>query len=107
MAHRYGRCRRGHRLRSTVPHGHWKTTIFIAGLRRAGIVAPMVLDGPINGRSFQTYVERVLVPDLLPGDIVVMDNLGSHKETGRAKGNRSRWSQSAVFPALQPGLQPN
>ncbi len=65
-----------------MPHGHWKTTTFIAGLRLTGIVAPMVLDGPISGRSFLTYVERVLVPDLRPGDIVVMDNLGSHEEPG-------------------------
>lgn len=79
MARRYGRCLRGHRLRSAVPHGHWKTTTFVAGLRLTGIVAPMVLDGPINGRSFQTYVDRILVPDLRPGDIVIMDNLGSHK----------------------------
>ncbi|MBS1084620.1 transposase, partial [Gluconobacter kondonii] len=82
MARRYGRCRRGQRLRSAVPHGHWKTTTFIAGLRLTGIVAPMVLDGPINGCSFQTYVDRVLVPDLRPGDIVIMDNLGSHKGPG-------------------------
>jgi len=82
MARRHGRCRRGQRLRSAVPHGHWKTTTFIAGLRLTGIVAPMVLDGPISGRSFLTYVERVLVPDLRPGDIVVMDNLGSHKGPG-------------------------
>ena len=72
MARRYGRCRRGQRLRSAVPHGHWKTTTFVAGLRLTGIVAPMVLDGPINGRSFQTYVDRVLIPDLRPGDIVII-----------------------------------
>jgi hypothetical protein len=82
MARRYGRCRRGQRLRSAVPQGHWRTTTFVAGLRLTGIVAPMVLDGPINGRSFQTYVDRVLMPDLRPGDIVIMDNLGSHKGPG-------------------------
>lgn len=79
MARRYGRCRRGQRLRALVPHGHWKTTTFIAGLRRSGMVAPMVLDGPINRIAFEAYVDRVLVPELSPGDIVVMDNLGSHK----------------------------
>ncbi|AAW61140.1 Transposase (C-terminus missing) [Gluconobacter oxydans 621H] len=73
---------RDQKLRSAVPHGHWKTTTFIAGLRLTGIVAPMVLDSPINGRSFQTYVDRILVPDLRPGDIVIMDNLGSHKGPG-------------------------
>jgi hypothetical protein len=68
------------RLRSGVPHGHWKTTTFVAGLRLSGVAAPFVLDGPINRHAFQTYVDRVLAPDLVPGDIVVMDNLGSHKD---------------------------
>jgi transposase len=63
----------------SVPHGHWKTTTLVAGLRRDGIVAPFVLDGPINRRRFEAYVERVLVPDLRAGDIVIMDNLSSHK----------------------------
>ncbi len=79
MARRHGRCRRGERLRSGVPHGHWKTTTLVAGLRRTGMVAPMVLDGPINRNAFLTYVRQVLVPDLSPGDIVIMDNLSSHK----------------------------
>ncbi len=79
MARRHGRCRRGQRLRSPVPYGHWKTTTFIAGLRRSRMVAPMVLDGPINRIAFEAYVEQVLVPELSPGDIVVMANLGSHK----------------------------
>jgi len=79
MARRNGRCRRGERLRALVPHGHWKTTTVLAGLRRSGMVAPMVLDGPINRIAFEAYVEQVLVPELSPGDIVVMDNLGSHK----------------------------
>jgi transposase len=79
MARRYGRARRGKRLRVGVPHGHWKTTTFVAGLRLTGIVAPFVLDGSINREVFETYVESVLVPELRPGDIVVMDNLSSHK----------------------------
>jgi transposase len=79
MARRYGRCRRGERLRVGVPHGHWKTTTFVAGLRTSGIVAPFVLDGPINRLAFETYVEKVLVPELTPGDVVIMDNLSSHK----------------------------
>lgn len=82
MARRYGRCLRGQRQYSAVPQGHWETTAFIAGLRLTGIVAPMVLDGSINGRSFQVYVDRVLIPDQRPGDIVIMDNLGSHKGPG-------------------------
>ena len=79
MARRHGRCRRGERLRSGVPHGHWKTTTLVAGLRRTGMVAPMVLDGPINRDAFHAYVDQVLVPELSPGDVVVMDNLSSHK----------------------------
>ena len=79
MARRYGRAPRGQRLRVAIPHGHWKTTTFVAGLRQDGIVAPFVLDGPINRHAFEIYVERVLVPELRPGDVVVMDNLSSHK----------------------------
>ncbi|MDR6146501.1 hypothetical protein QE363_002294 [Sphingomonas sp. SORGH_AS870] len=78
MARRHGRCRRGERLRSGVPHGHWKTTL-VASLRRTGMVAPMVLDGPINRDAFVAYIHQVLVPGLSPGDIVIMDNLSSHK----------------------------
>ena len=73
MARTRGRAPRGERLRASIPHGHWKTTTFIAGLRRSGMVAPMVLDGPINGVWFQAYVDQVLVPTLSPGDIVIMD----------------------------------
>lgn len=79
MARLRGRCARGERLRSAIPHGHWKTTTFVAGLRLDGIAAPFVLDGPINRETFQAYVDQVLVPELRPGDIIVMDNLGSHK----------------------------
>ncbi len=79
MARRHVRCRRGERLRAGVPHEHWKTTTFVAGLRRTGMVAPWVLDGPMYGDAFTTYVSRVLVPELSPGDVVIMDNLSSHK----------------------------
>jgi transposase len=79
MARRYGRCARGQRLRLGVPHGHWKTTTFVAGLRLTGMAAPFVLDGPINRVAFEAYVEKVLRPELKPGDIVIMDNLSSHK----------------------------
>jgi len=79
MARRYGRCARGERLRVGIPHGHWKTTTFVAGLTTRGLIAPFVLDGPINRDAFETYVAKVLVPDLKSGDIVVMDNLSSHK----------------------------
>jgi DDE superfamily endonuclease len=79
MARRRGRAPRGERLKAGIPHGHWKTTTFVAGLRLTGIAAPMVLDGPINRDAFTAYVEQVLVPDLKQGDIVIMDNLSSHK----------------------------
>jgi transposase len=79
MTRRYGRCRRGERLRMSVPHGHWKTTTFIAGLRNSGIIAPFVIDCPVNREVFETWVAKVLVPELGPGDVVVMNNLSSHK----------------------------
>jgi transposase len=79
MARTHGRCPRGERLRMAVPHGHWKTTTLVAGLGAGGIVAPWVLEGPVNGDAFVTYVGKVLVPELKRGDIVIMDNLSSHK----------------------------
>ncbi len=82
MARTHGRAPRGECLRAPVPHGHWKTTTFAAALRNSAVVAPMVLDGPINGVAFQAYVGQVLVSELRSGDIVVMDNLGSHKGAG-------------------------
>jgi transposase len=75
----HGRCPRGERLRLGFPHGHWKTTTFVAGLTTRGMIAPFVLGGPIDRDAFETYVEKVLVPQLRPGDLVIMDNLSSHK----------------------------
>jgi hypothetical protein len=79
MTRSHGRCAKGERLRMGYPHGHRKTTTLVAGLRMTGMVAPMVLDGPINGDWFEAYVTQVLVPELRPGDVVIMDNLSSHK----------------------------
>jgi len=79
MARRYGRAPRGEQLRAAIPRGHWKTTTFVAGLRREGIVAPLVFGGPINAQVFEAYVEQFLAPALRPDDIVVIDNLSSHK----------------------------
>src|SRR5215212_6016593 len=83
MARRYGRGLRGRRLRLGVPQGRWKTITVVAGLRTSGVVAPLVLDGPINRAAFEAYfeayVEKVLVPELRPGDVVILDNLSSHK----------------------------
>jgi hypothetical protein len=77
-----GRCPRGGRLVASVPHGHWKTITLVAGLRHDGMVAPFVIDGPIDGRVFLTYVEQCLAPTLDRGDIVIMDNLPTHKVAG-------------------------
>ena len=77
-----GRCPRDERLVGSVPHGHWKTITLVAGLRQDAIVAPFVIDGPLDGRIFRTYVERCLAPTLDRGDIVFMDNLPSHKVAG-------------------------
>ena len=79
MARRHGRCERGERLRVGVPHAHWKTTTFVGALTLRGFIAPFVLDGPINRDAFETYVEKVLVPERRAGDVVIMDNLSSHK----------------------------
>ena len=97
------RCRRGERLRVGVPHGHWKTTTFVAALTTRGMVAPFVLDGPINRPAFGTYVERVLAPELRQGEVVVMDNLSS----GAVKCSRGPKRQAPVFCIFRPiaGLQ--
>lgn len=79
MTRSHGRCARGERLRIGFPHGHRKTTTLAAGLRMSGMIAPMVLEGPINGDWFEACVAQLLVPELRPGDIVIMDNLSSHK----------------------------
>jgi transposase len=80
MARLRGRAKRGERCRASIPHGHWKTTTFTAGLRLDGIAAPMLIEGPMNGPAFLAYAEQVLAPELRPGDIVVMDNLPSHRK---------------------------
>ncbi len=96
----------GMRLKAKVPHGHWQTTTFLAALRHDRIDAPWLLDGPIDGESFRTYVEKVLVPTLRPGDIVIMDNLGSHK--GRAVRHLIRSAGAKLFflPKYSPDLNP-
>ena len=106
MARRYGRAPRGQRLRMSVPHGHWKTTTFVGALRLTGMVAPMVLDGPINGRAFQAYVDQVLVPELRPGDIVVMDNLGSHKGAGVRSAIEKAGASLLYLPPYSPDFNP-
>jgi len=82
MARLCGRAPRGKRLVGKIPHGHWKTTTFVAGLRSTALTAPCVIDGPMNGNGFLAYVEQVLAPTLKPGDVVVLDNLSAHKVPG-------------------------
>jgi transposase len=106
MARRHGRCRRGERLRSGVPHGHWKTTTLVAGLRRSGMVAPWVLDGPINRDAFTVYVRQVLVPELKPGDIVVMDNLSSHKAPAIRQAIEAAGATLLFLPPYSPDFNP-
>ena len=106
MARRYGRCARGERLRVGVPHGHWKTTTFVAGLRINGIAAPFVLDGPINRIAFETYVEKVLVPELQAGDIVIMDNLSSHKGPRVREMIEGKGASLCFLPPYSPDFNP-
>ena len=106
MTRTHGRAARGQRLVARVPHGHWQTLTFLAALRHDRITAPCVFDGPINGASFLAYVTQILVPTLAPGDIVVMDNLGSHK--GRAVRAAIRKTGARLFflPPYSPDLNP-
>jgi transposase len=106
MARLRGRAPKGERLRAGIPHGHWKTTTFVAGLRLTGMVAPMVLDGPINRAAFQAYVEQVLVPGLAPGDIVVMDNLGSHKGPATRAAIEAAGARLLYLPPYSPDFNP-
>lgn len=106
MAHRHGRCRRGQRLRAGIPFGHWKTTTFTAGLRRTGMVAPWVLDGPMNADAFLTYVTRVLVPELDCGDVVIMDNLSSHKTPAVRAAIESVGATLLFLPPYSPDFNP-
>ena len=106
MARTRGRCPRGERLRSPVPHGHWETTTLVAGLRLSGIAAPSVIDGPINRDAFQAYVDQVLVPELRHGDLVVMDNLASHKDPAVRNPLRRRARGSCFSHPTAPTSNP-
>jgi len=106
MARLRGRAKKGERCRAHVPHGHWKTTTFTAGLRLDGLSAPMVLDGPMNGEAFLAYIEQVLVPELASGDVVVMDNLPAHKVTGVRKAIERAGAQLLYLPPYSPDFNP-
>lgn len=106
MAPLRGWALRGERVNAKVPHGHWQTMTFVAALRHNRIEAPWVLDGPINGDAFRTYVEAVLVPTLRPRDIVVMDHLGSHKGKAVRQAIRSAGAKQFFLPKYSPDLNP-
>ena len=97
---------RGRRLKGYAPYGHWKTLTFIAALRHDRIDAPWVIDGPINGEIFLLYVEKVLAPTLGEGDVVVMDNLGSHKGKAARAAIRARGAHLIFLPPYSPDLNP-
>jgi transposase len=106
MARLRGRCPKGERLFAGIPHGHWRTTTFVAGLRPGGLDAPMVIDGPMNGEAFFAYVEQVLVPTLRPGDIVVMDNLGCHKSANVRHAIEAAGAELRFLPPYSPDFNP-
>jgi transposase len=106
MARRYGRAPVGERLVSAVPHGHWKTTTFLAALRVGGLGCPLAIDGAVNGDVFVAYVEQHLVPALRPGDVVVMDNLSSHKRAGVRAAIEGAGCRLLYLPPYSPDLNP-
>ncbi len=106
MARLRGRAPRGERCRAALPHGHWKTTTFAAGLRLSGMAAPMLLNGPMNGVAFKAYVEQVLVPERSQGDIVVMDNLPAHKVTGIRQAIEAAGATLFYLPPYSPDFNP-
>ena len=106
MIRRYGRAPKGVRLVDAAPFGHWKTTTFVAGLRQSGIIAPLVLDGPMTGAAFRAYVEQMLAPSLGRGDVVVMDNLAAHKVSGIREAIRAVGASILYLPPYSPDLNP-
>ncbi len=106
MARRYGRALRGERCRAPVPHGHWKTTTLVGALRLEGMTAPMVLDGAMHGAAFLAYVEQVLAPTQIPGDIVIMDNLPAHKPAAVRRAIEAAGSELRFLPPYSPDFNP-
>jgi transposase len=106
MVRRYGWGPRSERVIDAAPFGHWRTTTFIAGLRSTGIVAPLVVDGPMTGDTFRAYVEQALAPTLSPGDVVVMDNLAAHKVAGVRDAIAATGASTLYLPPYSPDLNP-
>lgn len=106
MARRCGRSPRGQRCVAAVPHGHWKTTTLVGGLRLSGIAAPMTLDGAMDSPAFLAWIEQMLVTTLSPGDIVVMDNLPAHKQPGVRAAIEACGAELRYLPPYSPDLNP-
>jgi transposase len=106
MARLRGRAKRGQLCRAAIPHGHWKTTTFTAGLSLNGMVAPMVLDGPMSGEAFLAYIREVLVPELKKGEIVIMDNLPAHKVRGVRQAIEDAGAWLLYLPSYSPDFNP-
>ena len=106
MTRRYGRAPRGKRCTASAPHGHWQTTTFVGALRRRRLTAPMVTDGPIDGEIFLAYVIKFLCPTLQSGDIVILDNLSSHKVTGVRAAIAATGASVLYLPPYSPDLNP-
>ena len=106
MVRRHGRAPRGQRLVEGVPHGHWRISTFIGALRHSGMIAPCVIDGAVDGDIFLAYVEQVLVPELRPGDTVIMDNLSSHKVAGVRRAIEAAGACLLYLPPYSPDLNP-
>jgi transposase len=106
MTRLYGWGPRNERLVDAAPWGHWKTTTLVAGLRSDGVLAPCVLDGPMTGEVFRTYVEQMLIPSLHPGDVVVLDNLPAHKVAGVREAVRAAGASVLYLPPYSPDLNP-
>ncbi|MBQ0821926.1 IS630 family transposase [Microvirga sp. HBU67558] len=106
MTRRYGWGPKGERVVDATPWGHWKVTTFVAGLRASGLIAPMVLDGPMTGEVFRAYVEQVLIPELSPGDVVVLDNLAAHKVAGIREMIQAAGASLLYLPPYSPDLNP-
>lgn len=106
LARRCGRAPRGQRCRAAIPHGHWKTTTLVCGLRAGGLTAPMLLDGPLDGAAFSAYVRAVLVPTLRVGDLVVLDNLPAHKVRAARAAIEQAGARLVFLPPYSPDFNP-
>lgn len=106
MARLRGRSPRGERCRASVPHGHWKTTTLVAGLRLGGMTAPMVIDGAMSGAAFTAYAQTLLASSLKPGDIVIMDNLPAHKVAGARAAIEAAGAELIFLPPYSPDFNP-